>query len=106
MLLARQWGPLEHRALGALTGPRATHLLAWTTASRLGMLATAEACLGTGTCWCRALSYRENKKGDSAEGSRATTNLIVGAISIGAKALQIPYTPPRVRSESSQRTKE
>ena len=106
MLLARQRGPLEHRTSGALTGPWAAHLLALTTASRPGIPATAEACLGTGTCRRRALSCREDENGEQCRSKICSHNLIVGIINIGAKALQVLHTPHGVLLNSSQGTKE
>jgi hypothetical protein len=104
-LLARQRGPLEHRASGALTGPRAAHLLALTTASRPGIPATAEACLGTGTCRRRALSYQENEKGEPCRSKMCGCKIIQGIMNIGAKALQFFTYPHGVCHNSAQGNK-
>ena len=93
-LLARQRGPLEHRASGALTGPRAPHLLALTTASRPGIPTTTEACLGSGTYQRRALSNHENEKGEQCRNGTHSCNLILSIINFKAKAFQVLYIPP------------
>ena len=106
-LLARQRGPLEHRALGALTRHRAAHLLALTTASRPSIPVTAEACLGTGKCQRRAQSYRENEKGERYQSKIQSHNLILGVINFGAKALQFfLHTPSGLAMILRRKTKE
>ena len=104
-LLAHQRAPLEHRASGGLIGPRAAHFLALTTASRPGILATAETRIGTGTCRRRAQSYCGNKKGGQHRSKNAQPQAHTRNNKLRNKSIVVFTYPHEVYLYSSQGNK-